>query len=73
MDKNYAFIKKAVIKDNTLKNLNKKYGSLSKNFVVGDCSNSKKIEKANIVNLSNKQLHDKLEKIEIKTEAKSKE
>ncbi|KAK1395993.1 hypothetical protein POM88_005856 [Heracleum sosnowskyi] len=52
--------------------LNKKYGPTNKNFVQGECSNSRKVEKFNIGHLSNKQLKDKLENIEVKAEVKKK-
>ncbi|KAK1401705.1 hypothetical protein POM88_001310 [Heracleum sosnowskyi] len=52
-----------------LTRLNNKYGPVTKNFVQGESSKSKKVEKpverANVGHLSNKQLKDKLEKIQV--------
>lgn len=49
-----------------LEKLNKKYGPINKNFVHGDCSKTKSVEKVNIGHLSNKQLNDMLENVEAK-------
>ncbi|KAK1366164.1 hypothetical protein POM88_041725 [Heracleum sosnowskyi] len=54
-----------------LEKLNKKYGPTSKNFVQGECSKTK-TKDVNIGHLSNKQLKDKLENIEVKAECKRK-
>lgn len=37
-----------------LKKLNEKFGRVSNNFVIGECTKIKKVEKVNIGNLSNK-------------------
>ncbi|KAL8110481.1 hypothetical protein AgCh_026264 [Apium graveolens] len=55
-----------------LAKLNEKYGSVSINFVPGESSQVRKEKKVNVGHLSIKQLNDRLEKIEVKTEAKKK-
>ncbi|KAL8105024.1 hypothetical protein AgCh_028986 [Apium graveolens] len=55
-----------------LTKLNEKYGSVSKNFVSGESSQAKKGKKANVGHMTVKQLSDRLEKIEVKTETKRK-
>lgn len=52
--------------------MNEKYGYVSKKFVTGESSKTKDIERTNIGNLYNKQLKDKIQKIEIKTEVEGK-
>ncbi|KAK1401563.1 hypothetical protein POM88_001168 [Heracleum sosnowskyi] len=56
-------------KKEELTRLNNKFGPVTKNFVQGESSKSKKVEKpverANVGHLSNKQLKDKLEKIQV--------
>jgi len=63
-------------KKEKLTRLNDKYGPVTKNFVQGESSKTKKVEKpverANVGNLSNKQLKDKVEKIQIETKGKKK-
>jgi hypothetical protein len=63
-------------KKEELTRLNNKYGPVTKNFVQGESSKTKKVEKpverANVGNLSNKQLKDKVEKIQIETKGKKK-
>ncbi|KAK1389761.1 hypothetical protein POM88_017939 [Heracleum sosnowskyi] len=54
-----------------LEKLNKKYGPTNKNFVQGECSETK-AKDVNIGHLSNKQLKGKLENIEVKDEVKKK-
>ncbi|KAK1402487.1 hypothetical protein POM88_002092 [Heracleum sosnowskyi] len=54
-----------------LEKLNKKYGPTNKTFVQGECSKTK-TKDVNIGHLSNKQLRDKLENIEVKAEVKKK-
>ncbi|KAL8102655.1 hypothetical protein AgCh_027252 [Apium graveolens] len=55
-----------------LTKLNDKYGSVSKNFVSGESNQAKKGKKANVGHMTVKQLSDRLEKIEVKTETKRK-
>ncbi|KAL8121230.1 hypothetical protein AgCh_018101 [Apium graveolens] len=55
-----------------LAKLNEKYGSVSKNFISGESSQVRKEKKVNVGHLSIKQLNDRLEKIEVKKEAKRK-
>ncbi|KAL8114230.1 hypothetical protein AgCh_021184 [Apium graveolens] len=55
-----------------LAKLNEKYGSVSKNLVLGESNQVRKEKKVNVGHMSIKQLNDRLEKIEIKTEAKRK-
>ncbi|KAL8112910.1 hypothetical protein AgCh_020281 [Apium graveolens] len=55
-----------------LTKLNEKYGSASKNFVLGESSQVKKEKKANVGHMTVNQLSDRREKIEVKTEAKKK-
>jgi hypothetical protein len=61
---------------NELTRLNNKYGPVTKNFVQGESSKSKKVEKpverANVGNLSNKQLKDKLEKVQVEAKGNKK-
>lgn len=72
MDESYLFKAESYVSKKTLVKLNKKHGSVTKNFVQGECSNTEKVEKANVGHFSNKQLKDKLEKIEDKTKDKKK-
>ncbi|KAL8100273.1 hypothetical protein AgCh_032501 [Apium graveolens] len=65
----------AVSKPNSkskLVKLNEKYGSVSKDFVPGQSSQVRKEKKVNVGHMSIKQLNDRLENIEVKTEAKKK-
>ncbi|KAK1384154.1 hypothetical protein POM88_021889 [Heracleum sosnowskyi] len=59
-----------------LTRLNNKYGPVTKNFVQVESSKSKKVEKpierANVGHLSNKQLKDKLEKIQVEAKGNKK-
>ena len=55
-----------------LEKLNKKYGSVSKNFVIGETSKAKDERKVNGGHLSVKQLNDRMDKIEIKSDSKRK-
>ena len=55
-----------------LKKLNKKYGSVSKNFVTGETSKAKEAIEVNMGYLSMKQLSDRMDKIEVKSESKRK-
>ncbi|KAL8124713.1 hypothetical protein AgCh_012388 [Apium graveolens] len=55
-----------------LTKLNEKYGSISKNSVPRESSQMKKEKKANVGHMIVKQLSDRLEKIEVKIEAKKK-
>ncbi|KAK1392286.1 hypothetical protein POM88_011342 [Heracleum sosnowskyi] len=59
-----------------LTRLNNKYGPVTKNFVQGESSKSKKVEKpvekANVGHLSNKQLKDKVEKIQVEAKGNKK-
>ncbi|KAK1364655.1 hypothetical protein POM88_040216 [Heracleum sosnowskyi] len=63
-------------KKEELTRLNNKYGHVTKNFVQGESSKSKKVEKpverANVGHLSNKQLKDKLEKIQVEVKGNKK-
>ncbi|KAL8115029.1 hypothetical protein AgCh_021744 [Apium graveolens] len=64
-------VSKPVSKSKLVK-LNEKYGPVSKNFVPGESIQVKKEKKANVGHMTVKQLSDRLEKIEVKTEAKKK-
>ncbi|KAK1387194.1 hypothetical protein POM88_015372 [Heracleum sosnowskyi] len=59
-----------------LTRLNNKYGPVTKNFVQGESSKSKKVEKpverANVGHLSNKQLKDKLENVQVEAKGNKK-
>lgn len=71
-DENYPLKDKTTVIEKKLKKLDTKHGPLSKNFVEGECSNSKKIKKANVGHLSNKKLNDNLKNNEDKTELERK-
>ena len=71
-DERYPLTKDTTVNKNKLKNLDEKYGSVSKNFVKGETSQIKKVEQGNIGHLSKKKLVEKLEAVEIKNEVKKK-
>ncbi|KAL8103720.1 hypothetical protein AgCh_028067 [Apium graveolens] len=66
-----SIVSKPVSKAKLIK-LNEKYGSVSKKFVPGESGQVKKEKKANVGYMTVKQLSDRLEKIEVETEAKKK-
>ncbi|KAL8119671.1 hypothetical protein AgCh_016965 [Apium graveolens] len=63
---------KKTINKGKLAKLNKKYGSITKNFVQGESSKAKDASRVNVGHLSMKQLSDRLVKIEIKADSKRK-
>ena len=71
-DKSYPLKERTAVDKQKLKKLNDKFGPVSKNFVTGEGSKNKEVDRDNIGHLSNKQLKDKLENIEDKTKAKKK-
>ncbi|KAL8119602.1 hypothetical protein AgCh_016923 [Apium graveolens] len=66
-----SVVSKPISKTKLVK-LNEKYGSISKNFVPGESSQVRKDKKFNVGHMFIKQLNDKLEKIDVKTENKRK-
>ena len=65
-------INKKKVSNKDLEKLDKKYGSVAKNFVQGECSQTKQVEEKNIGHLSNKDLKVKLENVKVKAETKKK-
>ncbi|KAK1369383.1 hypothetical protein POM88_035475 [Heracleum sosnowskyi] len=61
----------SIVSQERLEKLNKKYGPTSKHFVQGSSSKTK-AENVNIGHLSNKQLKDRDESLEVKAEVKKK-
>ena len=71
-DESYPLTEGKSVSKSKLKNLDGKYGSLSKNFVLGESSKINKVESGNIGHLSKKKLVEKLEAVKSKNEEKKK-
>ena len=72
MDESYPLKKKACVDKKTLEKMEKKYGPIEKNFMKEGNTKINSAKNVNIGNLSDKQLKDKLENVEIKNGAKKK-